>query len=196
MSFYAGTTSTNGGNNTGWVFTAPPVGLWYAGANSIDGGNNTGWLMSNSPTVSYNLITTSLSASSAVVAKAQLTQSVNTLISSASIITSNANSIIRISNSFSSVGILNVNDLLLAALFAQSGAVSTCIGDIYSKLELQSDSYVNSTGFGDIYSIMSLAGDAEVITDMKRGVLSPTVMYPLNGINRSYPLYGINRSYP
>ena len=49
MSFYAGTASVDGGNNTGWLFTAPPIGLWYAGANSTNGGNNTGWLFVASP---------------------------------------------------------------------------------------------------------------------------------------------------
>ena len=49
MSFYAGTASVDGGNNTGWLFRFPPGGLWYAGTASVDGGNNTGWIFTAPP---------------------------------------------------------------------------------------------------------------------------------------------------
>jgi hypothetical protein len=44
MTWYAGVDSTDGGGNTGWIFTHVPAAKWKA-TDSIDGGNNSGWLI-------------------------------------------------------------------------------------------------------------------------------------------------------
>lgn len=88
-------------------------------------------------------------------------------------------------------------------LLGDSYSVCTGAGDVLATMELLGDGYSVSAGAGNMLSTMGIFGDGYVITNMKKGVLSPTILYPLKGIKMSYPLiklssqmgYDINRNY-
>jgi len=61
MAWYAGNNSTNGGNNTGWIFTAPPTPVNYAlngnsGAYTYTGQSATLTYTAGAVTVAYSLL--------------------------------------------------------------------------------------------------------------------------------------------